>query len=217
MSPADRRRLPTCTSGYEGLHPSMSLTRFRVNARRVLRRDRGATDPILVIAAIAVSLVLLVGGSFAVVGMLNNGKDLNAKGDLDKVATAEAAWAGNPKVTTVQNSYIPYLSGSTSTALNYNLAAAGGFVTGTALEKADVGFTPTDGGRVAVITDSTYSSWAAVSKSSTGAIFIRTSTSSKFGQLGGTAGSYTLPTGVTLPASMSLAFLNSSLTTATGF
>ncbi|MGW8431202.1 hypothetical protein ACWGJ9_08760 [Curtobacterium citreum] len=193
------------------------LIRFGARARRLLRRDRGATDPILVIAAIAVSLVLLVGGSFAVAGMINNGKDMNAKSDLDKVATAEAAWSGNPKVTTVPNSYIPYLSGSTATALNYNLAATGGIVAGTALEKADVGFTPTDGGRVAVVTDSAYTGWAAVSKSSTGAIFIRTSTSSKFGQLGGSAGNYTLPAGVTLPSSLSLAFLNSSLTTATGF
>lgn len=54
-------------------------------------RDRGATDPLLVIAAIAVSLVLLVGGSFAVAGVLDNSRDLNAKSDLDKVATAEAA------------------------------------------------------------------------------------------------------------------------------
>ncbi|MGW8431203.1 hypothetical protein ACWGJ9_08765 [Curtobacterium citreum] len=63
--------------------------------RRPLR-DRGATDPILVIAAIAVSLVLLVGGTFAVAGMLDNGRDLNARNDLDKVATAEqsAAAAG---------------------------------------------------------------------------------------------------------------------------
>ncbi|WIE80851.1 hypothetical protein [Curtobacterium sp. MCSS17_016] len=195
----------------------MSLTRIRASLSRALRREHGATDPILVIAAIAVSLVLLVGGSFAVAGMIANGKDLNAKGDLDKVATAEAAWAGNPKVTTVQNSYVPYLSGSTATALAYNLAATGGFVSGTALEKADVGFTPTDGGRLAVVTDSGYSAWAAVSKSSTGAIFIRTSTSSKVGQLTGAAGNYTLPSGVTLPTGISLTGLNGALTTATGF
>lgn len=73
---------------------------------RFLRHDRAATDPILVIAAIAVSLVLLVGGSFAVAGVLNNTRDLNAKADLDRVATAEnaataestgtAAWKGTP-------------------------------------------------------------------------------------------------------------------------
>jgi hypothetical protein len=195
----------------------MNLTRLGEKARHILRRDRGATDPILVIAAIAVSLVLLVGGSFAVAGMINNGKDLNARSDLDKVATAEAAWSGNPKVTTVPNTYIPYLSGSAATALNYNLASTGGFVTGTALETADVGFTPTDGGRVAVITDSAYSGWVAVSKSSSGAIFIRTSTGNKVGQLTGAAGAYALPSTVTLPSSLSMTFVNSSLTTATGF
>ncbi|WIE80882.1 hypothetical protein [Curtobacterium sp. MCSS17_016] len=58
---------------------------------RFLRHDRAATDPLLVIAAIAVSLVLLVGGSFAVAGVLNNARDLNAKNELEHVAVAEAA------------------------------------------------------------------------------------------------------------------------------
>ena len=73
---------------------------------RFFRHDRAATDPILVIAAIAVSLVLLVGGSLAVAGVLNNARDLNARGELEHVAVAEAsaiadsagsaAWKGAP-------------------------------------------------------------------------------------------------------------------------
>ncbi|WIB65905.1 hypothetical protein [Curtobacterium sp. MCBD17_040] len=60
--------------------------------RRLFHMDRAATDPILVIAAIAVSLVLLVGGSFAVAGLISNGKNLNAKKDLAAVVSAEEAW-----------------------------------------------------------------------------------------------------------------------------
>jgi hypothetical protein len=59
--------------------------------RRFLRTDRAATDPILVIAAIAVSLVLLVGGGFAVTGLIASGHDANAKSDLGRVAAAESA------------------------------------------------------------------------------------------------------------------------------
>ncbi|MGW8431677.1 hypothetical protein ACWGJ9_11340 [Curtobacterium citreum] len=57
--------------------------------RRHFREDRAATDPILVIAAIAVSLVLLVGGGFAVSGLVGNAHDSNAKQDVGRVATAE--------------------------------------------------------------------------------------------------------------------------------
>jgi len=192
----------------------MSLIRLRAKARRVIRRDRAATDPILVIAAIAVSLVLLIGGSFAVGGMISNAKNLNAQSDLDKVSTAEAAWSANGASTA---NYIPYISGNSTPNLNFNLAATGGTNVANALEQSGVGFTPTSGDRVAVTTDATGASWAAVSKSSTGAIYIRTSTSSAVGALTGTPGSYVLPANVTLPASISLANLNSALTTATGF
>ena len=58
--------------------------------RRLLRSDRAATDPILVIAAIAVSLVLLVGGSFTVTNLIANAHTVNAKSDLDHIAVAEA-------------------------------------------------------------------------------------------------------------------------------
>ncbi|WIE81293.1 hypothetical protein [Curtobacterium sp. MCSS17_016] len=59
--------------------------------RRFFRSDRAATDPILVIAAIAVSLVLLVGGSFTVSALIANGKDHNARQDLATMVTSMRA------------------------------------------------------------------------------------------------------------------------------
>lgn len=59
--------------------------------RNLFRSDRGATDPILVIAAIVVSLVLLVGGSFTVSGIVQSAKDSNAKTQLQLIAAAESA------------------------------------------------------------------------------------------------------------------------------
>ncbi|WIB65630.1 hypothetical protein [Curtobacterium sp. MCBD17_040] len=154
---------------------------------RFRRGERGATDPILVIAAIAVSLVLLVGGSFAVAGMINNGKDLNAKGDLDKAATAESAYAAD---STTSVNYIPYLAGSTSTTLNYNLASTGGTTNAVALQSADVGFTPTAGDKLAVTTDAGGTQYVIFSKSQTGKVFFRSSASSTIGTLTGSSGSY---------------------------
>jgi hypothetical protein len=161
----------------------MKFTRLRAKARNVLRRDRGATDPILVIAAIAVSLILLVGGSFAVAGMINNGKDLNAKSDLDKIATAEAASQ----------------SGSTGSYLSWEITAAGvptvDTPSGKDLSKGDVGFTPSDGEAIKVAANA--NGWVAGVKSTTGKTFYRTSTSSKIYDVvpTGTA----IPTGVTVP------------------
>lgn len=96
-----------------------------------INRDRGATDPILVIAAIAVSLVLLVGGSFAVSGIVSNGHNLNAKSDLEKVAVAEASrYAG-------ADEFLAYKQTGTATDR--------------ALEKSGVGFNPTEGGKLSVV------------------------------------------------------------------
>jgi hypothetical protein len=51
--------------------------------------DRGATDPILVIASIATCVALLTGGTFAVKGVTDHAKDSAAKNDLALVAAAE--------------------------------------------------------------------------------------------------------------------------------
>lgn len=65
--------------------------RARAVELRKLREERGATDPILIIAGIAVTLILLVGGTFAVSGFMANARDLNVQSDLDRVATSMEA------------------------------------------------------------------------------------------------------------------------------
>jgi hypothetical protein len=59
--------------------------------RRFLHADRAATDPILVIGAITVSLVLLTAGTFTVKGFQDKAADTAAKTNLSSVALAEAA------------------------------------------------------------------------------------------------------------------------------
>ena len=86
----------------------------------------------MVIAAIAVSLVLLVGGSFAVSGIITSGHNLNAMADLDKVSTAEVSQAA------ANDSFIGYRQTGT---------AAGD----QALEDSGVGFHPTAGGKLSVV------------------------------------------------------------------
>ncbi len=114
-----------------------------------LREERGATDPILIIAGIAITLILLVGGSFAISGFIGNAHNLNAKGDLDRVATAQAAYLAE------RDTY----------------AADAG-----TLASSSVGFTPTAGNKVEMVTSP--SGWVAVTKSASGEKFLRASTAS---------------------------------------
>ncbi len=143
------------------------MTTFLHRCAHRLRGEHGATDPILVIAAIAVSLILLVGGSFAVAGMINNGKDLNAKSDLDKIAVAEAAASGGG------GGYLDFYWPGTGTAADSDLSKD---AAGKRLNEQSVGFTPSDGSVIDVT--ATNSGWIAVVKSSTGKIFYRTSVKS---------------------------------------
>ncbi len=153
----------------------------RIKASARLRDERGATDPILVIAAIAVSLVLLVGGSFAVAGIITNGKNLNAKSDLSKVSVAEVAAFAQA------DSYLAYThlkSGAESGDTDPN---------GNLLSKSGVGFTPTVGGALAVIlvpavaadptttppTPASPAGWVAISGSTSGAIYVSSSTTAQ--------------------------------------
>ncbi|WIE80884.1 hypothetical protein [Curtobacterium sp. MCSS17_016] len=118
--------------------------------RSLLRSDRAATDPILVIAAIAVSLVLLVGGSFTATSIINNGRDTNARGDLDKVATMQ---------TTLQAQQGTYAA--------YDSAAS------PRLDAGSLTFTPSGDTRVVVATCS--NGWAAAARSASGRTYVRTS------------------------------------------
>lgn len=129
------------------------------------RAERGATDPILVIAAIAVSLVLLVGGSFAVSGIITNGQNLNAKGDLDKVSVAEVANFAE------SDSYASYaIDGGVETGDAVNAA-------GDLLTDAGIGFTPTEGDDIQLEVIASDNGWIAKSVSASGATYFKSSES----------------------------------------
>ncbi|MGW8431392.1 hypothetical protein ACWGJ9_09720 [Curtobacterium citreum] len=133
-----------------------------MNRLRGARRDAGATDPILVIAAIAVSLILLVGGSFAVAALINSSRDLNARSDLDKVAVAETAAAA-----TRSGAYMTWAitsDGTTSGATDS---------TGADLAHQGLGFTTSDGTTVKVAANA--DGWVAGAQSLTGTTFWRSS------------------------------------------
>ncbi len=113
--------------------------------------------------------------------------------------------------------FIPYVTDSTATALATNLKPTGGSVAGTDLAKGSIGFTQSDGSRLAVLTDSAGSAWAAVAKSTTGSLFLRTSASSRIADIGGTSGARTIPAGFPLPDGITVADINTALTNASGF
>jgi hypothetical protein len=144
----------------------------RLKARKAeiarLREERGATDPILIIAGIAITLILLVGGSFAISGFIANANDLNAKGDLDRVATAQAAYlASNDRYGAL--------------AVGPNVAAQN-----TELQNSAIGFTPTAGNSTVVRTSA--DGWVAATKSASGKVFVRTSESAKTFEMNGEMG-----------------------------
>ena len=128
--------------------------------RGILSRDSGATDPILIIAGIAITLILLVGGTFAVAGFMNNARDTNAKADLDRVATAQTA------AMAASDAYQPLASGPRvrEGKMDATLATGG------------IGFVPSDDNTVVVAVGP--HGWAALAESASGASFLRTSESS---------------------------------------
>ena len=121
-----------------------------------LREERGATDPILIIAGIAITLILLVGGSFAISGFIANANNLNAKGDLDRIATAQAAFLAE------KDTYAGQGVGT------YTQATAL-----TALSSSSIGFTPTAGNPIRLFASG--SGWVAITKSASGTKYVRTS------------------------------------------
>lgn len=125
----------------------------------ILSRDSGATDPILIIAGIAITLILLVGGTFAVAGFMNNARDTNAKADLDRVATAQTAAMAST------DAYQPSAAGPRimSGKMDATLATGG------------IGFVPSDGTTVVVAVGQ--EGWAALAESASGSTFLRTSES----------------------------------------
>lgn len=126
---------------------------------RLLRRDRGATDPVLVIAGIAITLILLVGGTFAVSGLIRSAQDTNAKQDLDRVVSAQAA------VMTAKETYMPTAVGPKVLSSKVNKA----------LLTQQLGIEPGQQNTLVVAASGT--GWAAMAQSASGATFLRTSTS----------------------------------------
>lgn len=126
---------------------------------RPLRRDDGSTDPILLIAGIAITLILLIGGSFGISGIITNSQDTNAKMDLDRVNTAQAA------IMAASDQYLPSALGPRVLPAKQD----------DSLAEAEVGFVPSDGSTMVISVGR--SGWAAMTDSASGKTFLRTSTS----------------------------------------
>ena len=135
----------------------MAKLKARKSELASLREERGATDPILIIAGIAITLILLVGGSFAISGFIANANNLNSKGDLDRIATAQAA-------------YMVQKDGYGALAYGPNVSTPN-----TQLQEAALGFEPSQGTNAIVRTSP--AGWVAVTKSASGAVYLRTSQS----------------------------------------
>lgn len=129
-----------------------------------LREERGATDPILIIAGIAITLILLVGGSFAISGFIANANNLNAKGDLDRIATAQAAFLAE------------------NDRYSNDVAELG---------SSSIGFTPTEGNPIAIVTSG--NGWVAATKSASDKVFYRSSESTEIVE---SVGELELPAGI---------------------
>ncbi len=157
-----------------------------------LREERGATDPILIIAGIAITLILLVGGSFAISGFIANANNLNARGDLDRIATAQAAFLAE------KDRYGSLRVGPTV-----------GGTTSTELQTGSIGFTPTAGNNIKVTTSA--GGWLAVTKSASGTTYLRTSASTAVYEVPATVPG-TVPAAVTLPSGITWANAQADIT-----
>ncbi len=123
----------------------------------IMRRrhdDRGAVDPILVIASIAVTLILLVAGTFNLGLISKRSADDVAKNDLRMLALTEKAYFAKQLAFTFYDS------------VNNPTLSAGGYA-----------YQPSNRVAAAACGDG----WVAAAKSSTGNILTMTNTSSTFG------------------------------------
>ncbi len=135
------------------------------------REERGAADPILVVAGIAVSVILLIGGTFAIGGFIRYSADQSAQGDLDRLSQAQSSfYAENER---------------------FGSFAMGPSVKTTNTELADAAQSYMSSENVSIKVRASRSGWVAVasSKSSPG-VYIRTSEAQK---------NILLPTSVTSP------------------
>lgn len=125
-----------------------------------VRKDNGSVDPILIVAGIAITLLLLVGGLFAMSGFRANAQNTNTKADLERIAIAQ----------------------SSRMALDYGFGrlAQGPLVLLSELDGelllSPVTFTP--GFENSLVVSVCEDGWAALGHSASGDAFIRTSESS---------------------------------------
>lgn len=122
-----------------------------------LRPDRGASDPLLIIAGIVISLVLLIGGSFAVVEFMRNTQDRDARDDLARVATAQVAYHSE------NDEYAGLAVGPDIAEADKN----------TELLDGKVGYTKTSDTNLVVTANK--GGWTAVTQSRSGKVFVRSS------------------------------------------
>ena len=138
-----------------------------------LRGDRGATDPMLAIGAVVLTLILVLGGTFLITNMVTSGRNLNATTDLDKIAVAESGYF------TANDTFAAY-------------GSFGRHAPREPLEDSSIGFRPTYGASVVAIIDKPggeaparaqlrFAEWAAASESAANGnpVFIRTSESNR--------------------------------------
>lgn len=155
---------------------------------RKLREERGSTDPMLIIAGIAVTLILLVGGTFAVSGFMANARDLNVQADLDRVATSMEAAQATGRYDGIPLSVL-YASGPKLTAI----LGQSGNPEGN--PGADIDVVASDGAEIYVTfirennaDPNSKTAWVAFGKSTTGSWFFRSELSNKtwdFGKVEG--------------------------------
>lgn len=147
-----------------------------------LRRDRGATDPLLIIAGIAISLILLVGGSFAVSAFVTSTQDRSARDDLARIATAQVAYH------TENDRYA-------SLAVGPDIADAD---KDTELIDGRVGYKNDTNANIVVTANK--GGWTAVTASKSGKVFVRNSFENRTREVEGKAG---VPTSALGPEKLS--------------
>lgn len=121
----------------------------------------------LIFAGVVITLVLMVGGTFAVSAFIASSHDRDARGELARVAAAQASFY------TDNDRYASLAVGPDVKSPN------------TELEKAKVGY-KSNGANTVVRTSR--SGWTAVTESKSGKVFVRTSYSNRTDEVEGTEG-----------------------------
>lgn len=145
---------------------------------RRLQNEAGAADPMLIIAAIAASLILILGGGFVISGIIAQGKEQAARNDLSSIAATEAS------VRSAATRFWGYDSHDDSDRRKLERPGFG------------IGFTASEGVRVIVDVDDTGTGWIAVSRAETGKTYARSSENDVVAELPTELARLNLPGGI---------------------